>query len=84
MPSLRQSLVASLSRRYPLYSGCGLIANSAALRRLAGESHESVWSKVPGGEVLASLDDYVGRSAFYVGELDRKITWICRQVVAAR
>jgi len=36
---------------------------------------------VPGGEVLASLDDYVGRSAFYVGELDRKITWICGRIV---
>jgi FkbM family methyltransferase len=36
---------------------------------------------VPGGEVLASLDDYVGRSAFYLGELDRKITWICKRIV---
>jgi FkbM family methyltransferase len=78
---LRQSLVAALSRRYPLYSGCAWIANSRTLRRLAGESDELVWSKVPGGEVLAPLDDYVGRSAFYVGELDRKITWICRRIV---
>jgi len=81
MPTFRQSLVAHLARRYPLYSGCGTIANSATLRRLAGESDESVWSRVPGGEVLASLDDYVGRSAFYLGELDRKITWVCSRIV---
>jgi FkbM family methyltransferase len=81
LPSIRQSLVASLSRRYPLYSGCAGIANSRALRRLAGDSEELVWSRVPGGEVLASLDDYVGRSAFYVGDLDRKITWICKRIV---
>jgi FkbM family methyltransferase len=81
MPTFRQSLVAHLARRYPLYSGCGSLANSAALRRLAGDSDESVWSRVPGGEVLASLDDYVGRSAFYLGELDRKITWVCSRIV---
>ena len=81
MPSYRQCFVAHLARRYPLYSGCGSLANSAMLRRLAGESHDSVWARVPGGEVLASLDDYVGRSAFYVGELDRKITWICGRIV---
>ncbi len=81
MPTFRQSFVAHLARRYPLYSGCGSLANSAMLRRLAGESDESVWSRVPGGEVLASLDDYVGRSAFYLGELDRKITWICGRIV---
>jgi FkbM family methyltransferase len=81
MPTFRQSLVAHLARRYPLYSGCGSLANSAALRRLAGDSDESVWSRVPGGEVLASLDDYVGRSAFYVGDLDRKITWVCSRIV---
>jgi FkbM family methyltransferase len=39
------------------------------------------WCRVPGGEVLADLDDHVGRSAFFVGDLDRKITWICKQIV---
>ena len=43
------------------------------LRRLAGESDESVWSRVPGGEVLPLLDDCIGRPAFYLGKLDRKI-----------
>lgn len=31
--------------------------------------------------MLSPLDDYVGRSAFYVGDLDRKITWICERLV---
>ena len=80
MPTIRQSLVASFTRLYPFYSGCGTLANKPLIQTIAGVSNELVWSRVPGGEVLASLDDYVGRAAYYVGELDRKITWICAQI----
>ncbi len=81
MPTIRQSLIASLTRLYPLYSGCGTFANKPFVQMLAGTSSERLWSRVPGGEVLAPLNDYVGRAAFYVGDLDRKITWICNQIV---
>lgn len=81
MPTLRQSLVARLTRRYPFYSGCGSFANRALIQNLAGTGTDSVWSHVPGGKVLSPLNDYVGRAAFYVGDLDRKITWICAQIV---
>lgn len=81
MPTLRQSLVANLTRLYPLYSGCGTFANTRFMHKLSGTSTEHVWCRVPGGEVLAALDDYVGRAAFYFGELDPKITWICAQIV---
>ena len=81
MATLRQSVVARVTRLYPLASGCGRIANSALVQALAGPSREVVWAPVPGGEVLAPLDDYVGRSAFFVGELDRKISHLCRRLV---
>src|SRR5689334_609731 len=81
MPSARQSFVAALTRLYPFYSGCGTFANLPLIQALVGRSAEKVWTRVPGGEVLASLNDYVGRAAFYAGDLDRKITWICRQIV---
>lgn len=81
MPTVSQSLIANLTRYYPFYSGCASIANKSLIQKLAGESTESVWSHVPGGEVLASLNDYVGRSAFYMGDLDRKLTWICSQII---
>jgi len=70
-----------LTRLYPFYSGCGTFANKSLIHKIAGESSENVWCCVSGGEILARLDDYVGRSAFYVGDLDRKITWICAQIV---
>jgi FkbM family methyltransferase len=81
MPTIRQTLLANLTRLYPFYSGCGTFANKPFIQKLAGTGTERVWSHVPGGEVLAPLDDYVGRSAFYVGDLDRKITWTCAQIV---
>lgn len=81
MPSLRQSLVATLLRRYPLYSGAGTLANSKLVTTLAGTSNESVWCPTSGGDVLAPLHDYVGRAAYYCGDLDPKISWVCRKLV---
>ncbi|MFF3504286.1 FkbM family methyltransferase [Streptomyces sp. NPDC003247] len=82
MPSVRQSLVASVTRRYPFYSGCGTLANRDWVQRLAGTSAEVAWGKVPGGyRVRAPLDDYLGRAVFYVGENDAKITWACSRLV---
>lgn len=82
MPTLRQSLVATVLRRYPLYSGCGTLANHRVLQRIAGPGTDVAWVKVSGGlYVLAPLDDYVGRAVFFAGELDRKVTWVCRRLV---
>ena len=81
MNYLRQSAIASVTRYYPLFSGCGTIANSKLIDALSGDVTGKLWSKVPGGEVLADINDYVGRSAFFMGDLDRKITWICKQLV---
>lgn len=75
-------MVASLTRLYPFYSGCGALANAPFIERLAGASAATVWANVPGGWVLAPLGDFVGRAAFYVGELDRKLTWICSRLLS--
>lgn len=83
MPSLRQNAVSLLTRRYPLYSGNGTLANQSFLQRLAGVSNENAWAGTPGGKLLAPLDDFVGRAAFYAGDLDPKITWVCRRLVGA-
>ena len=81
MPRLRQRSVASITRLYPFYSGCGAFANSALIQRLAGACDATVWTKVKGGTVLAPLGDFVGRAAFYAGELDRKLTWVCSRLL---
>jgi FkbM family methyltransferase len=81
MPTFRQTLVSSLTRLYPFYSGCGTLANSSLVQKLAGTNRETTWAHVRGGEVLAPLADFVGRAAYYTGDLDRKITWICSKLI---
>jgi len=82
MPTFRQTLVSSLTRRYPFFSGCGSLANHSFINNLAGKSAEVVWTRIAYGmHFLSLLDDYVGRAAYYVWELDRKITWICSRLI---
>src|SRR5262249_29986283 len=56
-------------------------ANSKFVATLAGTSDENVWCPTSGGEVLAPLGDYIGRAAYYCGDLDPKISWVCKKLV---
>ena len=64
-------------RCYPFLSGSNKIINKAIVKRLVGSGGERVWTSSPGGEVCADLNDYIGRSVFYTGDLDPKITRFC-------
>lgn len=57
------------------------LATDPRLVRLTGASDELAWSRVKGGKVLGRLDDVIGRTAFYVGDLDPKISWVCTRIV---
>ena len=81
MPTISQSLFALLARRYPLYSGGIRFANHPLVRKLGRTGEDLVWANVKGGKVLCNLNDLVGRTAFYTGDLDRKISWICAKIV---
>ena len=81
MPTISQSLLAILTRRYPLYSGGIRFANHALIQKLGGTGDDLAWARVKGGEVLCNLNDLVGRTAFYTGDLDRKISWVCARIV---
>jgi FkbM family methyltransferase len=77
---MRAQAVASITRLYPFLSGCGTLANHPLLNALSGRSGDR-WAKVEGGELSVSLDDYVGRSAYFVGDIDRKISAIIDRFV---
>jgi FkbM family methyltransferase len=70
-----------VTRLYPLYSGCGTLANSALARRIS-RGRGVVAARVRGGGiVLADLGDYVGRPIFFFGDLDPKVTWVVRRLL---
>jgi FkbM family methyltransferase len=50
---------------------------------LAGAQGEDLaWSHLDSGpEILVPLNDFVGRAAFYVGDLDRKISGVIKRIV---
>jgi FkbM family methyltransferase len=76
------SLFAAAARMYPFFSGCGTLANHPLLRRVTRNiSEDSIWVKSIGGEVHVSLHDYVGRSVFFFGDYDPKITWVIRRLL---
>lgn len=66
---------------YPLRSGLGTLANSNLFKSLDGNPNTE--SYVPSGtfKLMVPDDDYVGRSIKYFGDLDRKVTWVIRQVL---
>lgn len=81
MKSLRPTLIATITRRYPFYSGCGTLANSKLIEIFSGKLTGDSWCDIDGGEILVDLNEYIGKAAFFVGDLDRKISWVCKQIV---
>ena len=80
-PTFREQLVARLARCYPFLSGCGSLAGSGAMRALAPERGDLVWARAHGADLCVPLDDYVGRAIYFFGDMDRKLSRICRRVV---
>lgn len=82
MSAIRRTLVAALTRRYPFISGCGAIANCQLVRLATGRYNGLVWARNDRGQHLrVPADDYVGRSIYYVGDLDRKLSRLIDQIV---
>ena len=83
-PTAGQHILAAISRGYPLFSGGASITNSSWFTSWSGSGHgRRAWARVPGGVVNSALDDYVGRACFYVGDLDPKLTWVCKRLIGA-
>ncbi|HEV2292216.1 MAG TPA: FkbM family methyltransferase [Tepidisphaeraceae bacterium] len=82
MPTIRQQFLATMMHYYPFYSGCGSIMNTPLLRAAAGSGEGLAWARLRcGGRLLVPLNDYVGRAAFYTGDLDPKLSWVCSRLV---
>ncbi len=78
--NFRSRFLQPITRRYPLLSGC-TFPNRPFFHRLSGGSSETFWTRVTGGEIKVDLDDYVGRCAYFVGDLDRKLSVIFDRLI---
>jgi FkbM family methyltransferase len=65
---------------YPLYSGCGKIANSPWFRQISPDLIVETQIR-DGSSIWVDLGDFIGRSIYYFGDFDPKITWICQRVL---
>ena len=83
MKSLTRQFLRVICRCYPLYSGRGTIANSKIFRSLSEtkSSPEITTTLHDGSSIVVPLDDYIGRSIYYFGDLDYKISWVCKNVL---
>ncbi|MFO0910852.1 MAG: hypothetical protein U0794_21345, partial [Isosphaeraceae bacterium] len=82
MSSRRNAIVARFTRCYPFISGCAQVANSRLVQRATGPSEGLVWARNDRGqELLVPIDDYVGRSIYFVGDLDRKLSRLISGIV---
>jgi FkbM family methyltransferase len=77
-----RGLAKLCTRSYPLLSGCGTLAQTRILAFLSEGEREPKVVRLKSGEFIAvPLDDYVGRSVYYFGDLDPKVSWVCRRIL---
>lgn len=79
--TLVQDLIARVAHLYPLYSGCGRIASHQFFKRITGDKQRLVWARTGSGSIKVPLTDFVGKTLFFFGDLDPKLTWIVRRLV---
>lgn len=77
-PSVVRTL-ASLGRRYPLCRGQFWLGRRFPDPTPEGEAIE-VGLRL-GARVLVYPNEFVGRAVFYFGDLDPRISWVCRRVL---
>ena len=78
---MQMEVFAKIGRLYPFYSGNFSLVNSYRIKQLLHAPNELAWCPSPGGPILVPLNDDVGRCIFLTGDYDRKITWLCRQIL---
>jgi FkbM family methyltransferase len=77
---LARPMRAALAR-YPLYSGAATLVQRAVFRRLVPAADVTTVFLRDGSQIVVKTHDYIGRTIVLTGDYDRKITWLCQQVL---
>lgn len=82
MRSLVAKALSTFGRHYPLYSGCSTLANSLPFRWALKDQPDPLWIRLKIGPALkVPTNDWLGRTLYYFGDIDPKISWICKHLV---
>lgn len=83
MAPVRRRVAAALAvagRRYPLCRGHGWLSRHACPDPPCSVDAVEVGLR-SGPRILVHPDEFIGRIVFYFGELDPRISWVCRRVL---
>lgn len=74
-------MIASFTRLYPLKSGCLKVAELSILQKLAVNNKTASWVHAPGGDVRVYINELIGRTVYFLGDLDKRLTWISNKLI---
>ncbi|MDB5413666.1 MAG: hypothetical protein JWR10_2001 [Rubritepida sp.] len=78
-----RAALRQLGHLYPLYSGCGTLANSRPWRTImAGGPEEAVAPiRNTGAKLIVPVGDFIGSAVYSFGDLDPKVTWVAQKIL---
>jgi FkbM family methyltransferase len=77
-----RELVKTFTRTYPFKRGCARIAQIQFLKSLlANWKQTEIVSLRSGERIEVPLNDFIGRTIYYFGDFDPKISWLCRRIL---
>jgi FkbM family methyltransferase len=82
--SYGQLFIKTLCRAYPFYSGYSKLTANPLFQMLARKpspGEEAVATICDGSRLRVRLDDQDGLTLYYLGDWDRRVTWICRRLL---
>ena len=79
-PMARSALRAA-AQKFPLLSGCGTLANTPPFAWASADDTIAEARLRDGSKLFVHLNDYVGRAVFFFGDLDPKVSWLCRSTL---
>lgn len=74
-------LIRAVLRFYPFYSGCGTISNQRILQLATANKKKLATPLRNGYKAVIDPCEFLGRSIYYTGEWDPKITWACKKIL---
>ena len=79
---MKPQILRAVLQLYPFYSGCGTIANQKLCQAATVGMKRTVAAPLRNGyTAVVDPQEFLGRSIYFTGEWDPKITWACNKIL---